>query len=156
MDTKTFKLQVNRNRISNGQSDIMSNESYQAKQATLQQIAGNSPIVPAGNAKVRISSWLIHFRYCSENPSAPGKYKFNINPNTLSADFELWICGVPQHFYLMPVSIIREFYRHPEAYVDSYHPNIHIVGLDAEQHRVTYARGGISENLSQYFRALLT
>ncbi len=133
----------------------MINESYQAKQATLQQIAGNLPIVSAGKAKVRIGSWLIHFRYCSENQSAPSKYKFNLNPNTLSADFELWICGAPEHFYLMPVSIMREFYRHPEAYVDSYHPNIHIVSVDAEQHRATYARGGTSVDLSQYFRALL-
>lgn len=134
---------------------FMSNESHQAKQATLRQIAGNSPIVSAGNAKVRIGSWLIHVRYCSENQSALGKYKFNINPNTLSADFELWICGEPQHFYLMPVSRMREFYRHPEAYVDNYHPNIHIVSVDAEQHKATYARGGTWADLSQYFRALL-
>ncbi len=134
---------------------FMSYESYQAKQATLQQVAGNSPIVSAGNAKVSIGRWLVHLRYCSDNQFAPGKYKFNINPNTLSADFELWICSVPQHFYLMPVSIMREFYRHPEAYVDSYHPNIHIVSVDAEQHKVTYARGGTSANLSQYFCALL-
>jgi len=131
------------------------NESYQIKRATLQQIAGDLPIVFVGNAKARIGSHIIHFRYCSENRVAPGKYKFNINPNTLSADFELWICGEPQHFYLMPISIMREFYRHPEAYIDSYHPNIHIISVDADRHRATYARGGMSADLSQYFWASL-
>lgn len=133
----------------------MSDESYQAKQVTLRQIAGNLPIVAAGNAKASIGRWLIHMRFCADNQFALGKYKFNINPNTLSADFELWICGTPRHFYLMPVSLMREFYRYPEAYVDRYHPNIHIVSVDAEQHRATYARGGTSANLTQYFCALL-
>lgn len=133
----------------------MNYESNQAKRATLQQVAGNSPIASAGKAKVSIGRWLVHIRYCSGNQFAPGKYKFNINPNTLSADFELWICGASQHFYLMPVSLMREFYRHPAAYIDSYHPNIHIVSVDAEQHKVTYARGGTSANLSRYFCALL-
>ena len=133
----------------------MRNGSYQVKQATLQQIAGNSQVVFVGNAKARIESRVVHFRYCSENRAAPGKYKFNINPNTLSADFELWICGVPQHFYLMPISIVRGFYQHPEAYIDNHHPNIRIVSVDAEQHRATYARGGMSADLSQYFRASL-
>ena len=133
----------------------MTDESYQIKRAALQQIAGDSPIVFVGNAKAHIGSHIVHFRYCSENRTAPGKYKFNINPNTLSADLELWICGAPQHFYLMPISIIRGFYGHPEAYIDSYHPNIRIISVDAEQHRVTYARGGISADLSQYFRASL-
>jgi hypothetical protein len=134
---------------------FMSSESYQVKQATLQQIAGNSPIVFIGNAKACIGSRVVHLRYCSENRAAPGKYKFNINPNTLSADFELWICGVPQHFYLMPISIMRGFYWHPEAYIDNHHPNIRIVSVDAERHRATYARVAISADLSQYFRASL-
>ena len=60
----------------------MSNESYQIKRAALQQIAGNSPIVFVGNAKARVGSHVVHFRYCSENRTAPDKYKFNINPNT--------------------------------------------------------------------------
>ena len=134
---------------------LLRNESHPIKRATLQQIAGDSSIVSVGKAKARIGSHVVHFRYCSENRAVPGRYKFNINPNTLSADFELWICGEPQHFYLMPVSIITGFYRHSEAYVDSYHPNIHIVSVDAEQHRATYARGGMSADLSQYFRASL-
>jgi hypothetical protein len=130
-------------------------QSDRIKRAALEQIAGDSPIAFIGNAKARIRSYLVHFRYCSENPAAPGKYKFNINPNTLSADFELWICGEPQDFYVMPTSLMGEFYRHPEAYVDRYHPGIHIVSVDAERHLATYARGGMSADLSRYFRAPL-
>lgn len=134
---------------------IMSSESHQAKWEALRQIADVLPIVPAGTAKVTVGQRLIHIRFCSENHSAPGKYKFNINPNTLSADFELWICGCPKHFYLMPVSLMTEFYQHPGAYVDGRHPDIRIVSVDAQQHRATYARGGTSANLIQYFGALL-
>jgi hypothetical protein len=134
---------------------FMNYESYQAKQVTLQHIAGTMPVVDIGNATVKIGQWLIHLRFCSDNQRAPGKYKFNINPNTLRSDYELWICGRPQHYYFMPVSLMKEFYHHPEPYVDSYHPNIHIVSVDYEQHKVTYARGGTSTNLIQYLCTVL-
>ena len=67
------------------------------KGMVLQRIAGNTAPAVVGTAKFRIGRWVVHTRYCSENVSAPEKYKFNINPNTLSADFELWICGGPEN-----------------------------------------------------------
>jgi hypothetical protein len=41
-------------------------------------------------------------RYCSRNVSAPRKFKFNINPNSLSAGCELWVCGSAAIYYMMP------------------------------------------------------
>lgn len=123
--------------------------------AAIQQAAGDSVPISVGRAKFRIEQWVIHTRYCSENFFAPGKYKFNINPNTLSADFELWVCGEPDHYYLIPVSLMSEMYLHPEAYVDSRHPDIRVVSVEAVQNRAIYARGGTSVDLSQYFRARL-
>jgi hypothetical protein len=53
------------------------------KNAALAKVAKGATIDPAGNAKVRINKSVVHIRYCSPNANAPGKFKFNINPNTL-------------------------------------------------------------------------
>ena len=125
------------------------------KRAVLQEIAGNRAPMPAGQAKFRIGEQCIHTRYCSESFSSPDKYKFNINPNTLSANYELWICGGPKHYYLMPIVLMQEVYNHPGSYVDRHHPEIRIVSVDVGAHRLTYAAGGESIDLSRYFRAVL-
>jgi hypothetical protein len=80
------------------------------KNAILAKVAKGATIVPVGNAKVRVGKLLIHVRYCSTNTKAPDKFKFNINPNTLSADYELWVCGNAMVYYLMPVSFLQGIY----------------------------------------------
>jgi len=69
------------------------------KNAALAKVANGASIVSAGNAKARIGKAVVHVRFCSRNLSAPGKFKFNINPNTLSADYELWVCGSAARYY---------------------------------------------------------
>ena len=84
------------------------------KNAALSKIAKGSAVAPAGNAKVRIGKSVVHVRYCSQNAKAPGKFKFNINPNTLSADFELWVCGRATVYYLMPSLLYAGHLRQSE------------------------------------------
>jgi len=71
------------------------------KGAVVAMVAKDAPLVSAGRAKVRIGKCLVHVRYCSPNAKALKRYKFNINPNTLSADYELWICGSAAIYYLL-------------------------------------------------------
>ena len=54
------------------------------KNAALAKVGKGATFAPAGNAKVRIGKSVVHVRYCSPNANAPGKFKFNINPNTLT------------------------------------------------------------------------
>jgi len=123
------------------------------KRMALSSVANDATISPAGNAKYRIGAKIIHVRFCSENSGAPTKYKFNINPNTLSADYELWVCGSASLYYLVPISVIRSIYENPHAYVDRHHPNIRVVSINASAHSVTYAAGGQSKNLRSFLKA---
>ena len=124
-----------------------------AKRVVLQRIAGELQPVALGRAKFRIGTSTIHVRFCSENQASPTKYKFNINPNTLSADHEVWICGSSNWFYLAPISAMNHMYNHPDSYPDRLHPEITVVSLDTSGHRVTYALGGQTLDFSPYFQA---
>lgn len=125
------------------------------KNAALAKVANGATVASVGNAKVRIEKSVVHVRYCSRNPSVPGKFKFNINPNTLSADYELWVCGNVALYYLIPIAFMRDIYGNPDTYIDRMHPEIRVVSVDANAHRVTYASGGVSSSLRGYLCATL-
>ena len=120
------------------------------KEAVLTKISNGMPFISIGKSKFRIEDAVVHVRFCSTNVNAPEKYKFNINPNTLSADYELWICGNTENYYLMPIYLIREIYDNPSTYIDRRHPEIRVVSIDIERHTVTYAAGGVNKNLKPY------
>lgn len=125
------------------------------KRAALAKVANGASVTPAGKAKARIGNSIVHVRFCSPNKNAPGKFKFKINPNTLSADYELWVCGSAHVYYLMPISFIQGIYDNPSTYVDYTHPKIRVVSVDARTHTATYAAGGVSSSLGRYLRATL-
>lgn len=120
------------------------------KMTVLAKIANGAAIVQIGKAKVRIDSSIVHVRFCSTNISTSGKFKFNINPNTLSADYELWMCGGAAIYYLMPIAFIEAIYKNPDTYIDRTHPKIRVVSVDSNSHIVTYATGGVSRSLQDY------
>lgn len=125
------------------------------KRTALESVANGAAVSSAGNAKYRVRAKTIHVRFCSENDSAPTKYKFNINPNTLSADYELWICGSANLYYLVPISVIRDIYDNPNTYVDRHHPKIKVVSIDISAHSITYASGGQSQSLRPFLKATI-
>lgn len=108
-----------------------------------------------GRNKFDVEGEIVHTRYCSPSSRNNSRYKFNINPNTLESNYELWICGDEQHYYLIPIHVIQEMYDHPEAYVDSHHAEIRVVSVDRDAHTTTYATGGEKVNLSDYFLSTL-
>lgn len=120
------------------------------KDAALAKIANGAQTVSVGKSKFRVGRSVVHVRFCSENARAPEKFKFNINPNTLSADYELWVCGSAQTYYLMPVAFMREIYDNPSTYVDRMHPEIRVVSVDTGAHFVTFATGGVGATLKPY------
>lgn len=121
------------------------------KKTALSAIANGSSVSTLGKAKYRICGSVVHVRYCSQSSRAPEKYKFNINPNTLSADYELWVCGSAALYYLMPVSFIQKNCNDPNTYEDNHHPGIKVVSVNTTSHTVTYASGGINASLRKYF-----
>ena len=112
------------------------------KIAALATAAPGVKPVPLGSSKFRLGSHVVHTRFCSEDADRPGKFKFNINPNTLTADFELWVCGAPSKFYLVPMPILKKVYDDPATYVDRAHPEIRVVSIAAHLNRAQYGSGG--------------
>ena len=120
------------------------------KAAVLEQIAGGTRWRAEGQTNYRFPAGLVHARFKTSGP-----FSFNVNPATLRADYELWICGGPAVYYLLPQSVVRGMYEHPEAYVDARHPEIRVVSVDVDRHRATFARGGETLDLRPYFKASL-
>jgi|SRR3989344_2448170 len=123
------------------------------KKSALLAISNGANISPLGKAKYRVGRSVVHVRFCSQSKEAVDKFKFNINPNTLSADFELWVCGSASLYYLMPVSFLQGIYNDPSTYEDRHHPGIKVVSVDALSHTVTYASGGVNASLGKYLGA---
>ena len=124
----------------------------QIKDSVFRSIAPGDAPVKSGREMYRICGVLVHARYCAPGS---GNYKFNINPNTLRADYELWICGAVDHWYLIPIDLIRKMYDHPTAYPDNHHPDIRVVSVDSAAHWVGYAARSVSLDLASYFCATL-
>jgi hypothetical protein len=96
---------------------------------------------------------VFHVRFRS-NPKRDGvTYAFNINPNTLRADYEVWICGAANNYYLIPISTIRSLYDDPDTYVDNRHPEIRVADIRCSDHRCLYGKGGKSEDFALYYLA---
>jgi hypothetical protein len=125
------------------------------KHTVLDQIARGKPWRLSGRSKYRIAERSVHVRYCSSSKTNGSLYKFNINPNTLTADYELWICGAANSYYLLPIETIEQMYKDPEAYVDRHHEEIRVVSVNTENESATYARDGKSLDLKPYFRATI-
>lgn len=124
------------------------------KQSALLAIANGLYVVSLKKSKWQVGHSVVHVRFCSHNPrAAAGQFRFNINPNTLSADYELWVCGSGSLHYLMPVSFVRGIYDDPNTYEDQHHPGIKVVSVDAMSHTVTYASGGVNASPRQYLGA---
>ncbi len=82
------------------------------KENVLRQIANSTPcekIKGLGREKWRIGSKIVHARYRKDPISRRGvRYSYNINPNTLASDFEVWICGSTKIYYFIPIKIIKK------------------------------------------------
>jgi hypothetical protein len=127
--------------------------SVAVKDEILRRVSSGQRWFPVGMAKFKVGNRLIHVRYCSADKSNSVRYKFNINPNSLVSDYELWICGDVDHYYLIPNPLIRDIYADPSAYPDKRHSEIRVVSVNAGSHIATYATGGKFVDLSTFLCA---
>ena len=130
-------------------------QSEETKRIVLGRISVGEDWVLCGRAKYRKGLHVIHMRFCSTDRFGSSHYKFNINPNTLSADYEVWICGDANTYYLIPNQLMRRIYCDPESYVDSRHPEIRVVSVNADKNTITYATGGRNIDITQYLSRTL-
>lgn len=124
--------------------------SVEAKEKVLRRISPGTPVSSVGRSKYRVGTRIVHVRWRSSAKN--GRiFSYNINPNTLQADYELWICGSDDVYYLFPTEVMKLIYQDPDAYVDYQHPEIRVAEVDSGDHRLLFGRGGKSMDASEYF-----
>ena len=125
------------------------------KNRVLQRIASGEAFHFVGKDKCRIGERTVHVRYRSGPKSGGTVFSCNINPNTLTADYEIWICGDAETYYLFPIKLMKDIYDDPATYVDATHPKIRVAEVDTASHRVLFGRNAKSFDGSKYFRSTL-
>lgn len=99
----------------------------------------------------------VHVRYANDRRHP--RYWFSITDHTLEADWELWICGSADRWYLLPTDEVARMYRHPDAYRDQTtrelgRKNVPVL-VDAEAHACRFARDTEPADLKRFHRAKL-
>jgi len=131
----------------------------QKKRSVLNHISGGLDWKEAqryGKSKWEVSGNVIHMRFCSNSNKDGCTYVYNINPNTLNAHFEVWICGNSSRYYFIPIPIIKQIYTDPEGFVDKQHQNMRVVHINTSTHKVNFSRTKNNEiDFNEYFCAVL-
>jgi hypothetical protein len=131
-------------------------QNAQIKKDVAKFIGGQSAISLIGGESFKIGSHSVHFRYRTGPKSRSGRtFSYNVNPNTLRCDYEVWICGAPADYYLFPKRLMSDLYHDEDAYVDYRHPSIRVMEIDLETHALLFGRGGKRIDASSYFRKTL-
>lgn len=104
-------------------------------------------------ANVRFGAQLVHVRMTKGRTT---RFPFNINPTTLQADYEVWICGTAEAYFLLPARLIRKMYEHRNAYPDNWHSNYRVVTVDVRTRRAVFATPSRSKDLRPYFCSVLS
>ncbi len=89
------------------------------RQLVLENISEGSPIIHLKKNLAKVNGKIIHYRYKSKASDMSRRFPFNINPTTLSADFEIWICGNQDLYFIIPIKEIKKIYDDPDTYTNS-------------------------------------
>lgn len=117
-----------------------------AREIVLNEIS-NGDYTKIGQVTYRINEKLVHIK---GNSRRSNKYPFNINPAVLRADFEVYICGDENTFYVIPVHIIRMMYCDPDAMPDNYHSGYTIIDVHTDTNKIVFGTGGKGIDVTQY------
>ena len=106
---------------------------------------------------IKINNALIHYRFKSFDSNHPNKYPFNINSNTLKANYELWICGDKKCYYLVPIKVIKNIYDDPETYTNKTEgqETIKTLSIDISTNMCQFGRNSKKISVRQYLNLIL-
>jgi hypothetical protein len=102
-----------------------------------------------------LDGYSVHARYCATTPGRKSHFSFNINQTSLAADYELWLCGDTDVWYLLPAEDLRRIYEDPDAYVAADNPTHRVVEVLLDRDELGYAKGGRKADISEFRSARL-
>jgi hypothetical protein len=120
------------------------------KREVLQKLANGRTVEWLPKHKVRIDNYVVHTRCCTGSEKQRS-YSFGLNPNTLTANVELWICGSAERFYTIPTEVLHAIYLDGHTYPDRTHPKIRTVAIYLRTHECKYGRTR-SVNFAAYYQ----
>ena len=80
---------------------------------------------------------------------------FNINDSLLAADYEVYVCGSHNLYYMVPVELIRQMHTDPSAMPDHTHPGYTIVDVHPTKDEIIFGKGGKSLSIVKHRNATL-
>jgi len=118
----------------------MALSSRETKLSVLRKLGGE--VRHLSGETFRVGQFKVHTRYKS-GPSNASSYPFNYGAEAFAADYELWVCGGDELWYLVPSHLLEAIHGHPDAYPDRRRPNLRVLSVDASTDRVLFAAGGL-------------
>ena len=96
------------------------------RESVLRKIAGYKAFKKVGRVSYEIDGNTYHIKVKTGQLK---KYPFNINKAVLSADYEVYVCGTDELYYVIPVELIRKMHLDPSAMPDYTHPGLTVVDV---------------------------
>lgn len=118
----------------------------------MRKIAGGRASKKVSKVTYEVEGKLFHIKV---RTGQLRKYPFNINDAVLAADYEVYVCGTDDLYYMVPVELIKRMHSDPSAMPDHTHPGLTVVDIHPDDERVVYGTGGKSLSISKYKNATL-
>lgn len=122
------------------------------RQNVLSAISSGLTATKIGKVTYEIQGQRYHIKMVTGNKD---KYPFNINKTVLASDYEVYICGSSDVYYVIPIDVIRMMHEDPSAMPDNTHPGYTIIDVHPDKNSINYGTHGKSVNIKPYRNATL-
>ncbi len=127
-------------------------ETDKHREIVLSALSGGNVTRKIGNVTYEIEGKSYHIKMVTGNKS---KYPFNINNTVLKADFEIYICGSSELYYVIPINVIKMMHEDPAAMPDNTHPGYTVIDVHPNEDKIIYGTHGKSIDISSYRNSIL-
>jgi hypothetical protein len=117
------------------------------RESALQKIASGRVYLKIEKVTYEIEGKRFHIKVKTGNLK---KYPFNINDTVLAADYEVYVCGTQDLYYVVPVELIKQMHTEPSAMPDNTHPGLTIIDIYPAEDIIIYGTGGKSLSIVKF------
>ena len=117
------------------------------RQQVLLRISNGYQPIQEGRVTYSINGLIFHIK---GKAGSGNDYPFNINNAVLGADYEVYICGNSNLFYVIPIDIIRQVHSDPNAMADRHNPGYTIIHIRTDVNELLYAAPAQTIDISSY------
>lgn len=120
------------------------------RKKVLDKIADDDEYRQIGRVSYDIAGKIFHIKVVTGKKK---NYPFNINKTVLKADYEVYVCGTSELFFVIPISIVKKMHEDPNAMPDYRNKDYTVVVVKPLENKITYATKGKAINIGIYRNA---